>query len=222
MRGRIVGISGKAGSGKDTFYQAVLAGEGYVRVAWADELKAEAIRLHGLSYAEVFGPDKDPEVRRLLQDLGDGRRREVDPGVWIYHGLKSVKSHFDRGRAVAVTDVRYPNEAWALRGDVGRMRSFYAGYEGPVDPAIREALTHEWGEGGLLPPPGVGLVVKIERLRRPPLPPEMENHPSELAVDQVEPDLLLRVSVEGRDYLDVMRRFWATAGVQARQGVTPR
>lgn len=95
---RNIGIVGRKRSGKDTAAQALVDKLGYVRHGLADPLKAAALKLdpyvhfsceHGLGFrlsevVEVHGwedaKDVFPEVRQVLQRLGDEAGRQVHGG----------------------------------------------------------------------------------------------------------------------------------------------
>ena len=121
----VVGLTGYAGSGKDTAAGGLVA-VGYQRMAFADGVRELALAVdpwiasQGLSpvplrlsllvakrgwhWAKGF-----PEVRETLQNIGKGVRDIVGPRAW-------VDALDRRWRAagspdVVVTDVRYPNEA---------------------------------------------------------------------------------------------------------------
>ncbi|MFB7114053.1 hypothetical protein [Streptomyces sp. NPDC056291] len=126
-----IGIIGRARVGKDTAGAWLIDNRGYRRVAFADPLKAAALELDPI--VEVTGvgdyyrlgeevarwgwegvKDDTPEVRRILQELGRSIRT-LDPEFWLRLALKTTQEANDAGVPVVITDVRYPNEAEALR-----------------------------------------------------------------------------------------------------------
>ncbi|BDM70599.1 hypothetical protein HEK616_40860 [Streptomyces nigrescens] len=133
-----IGIMGLAGSGKDTAGKWLVEHRGYERVAFADPLKEAALHLdpildsahpehedpsyhddYRLSHAvREFGWERtkeQPEARRILQELG-ASIRALDPDFWLRQALKKAADVNERfGRPVVITDVRYPNEVFALR-----------------------------------------------------------------------------------------------------------
>src|SRR5690606_2872683 len=138
MSAPLVGLVGKARSGKDTFASG-LALQGFHRVAFADPLRralAETNPIVGTigrtdmtsqlsgvlaAYGGWEGLKASPyaaEVRRLLQRYGQSIRR-VDPEFWLRAGLGAAREHRSFDRAVVITDVRYANEADAIRADGG-------------------------------------------------------------------------------------------------------
>lgn len=228
----VIGLTGKAGSGKDTFYRLVLAPRGYRRIALADPVRGLALGLalisHAASrtmpaaYAEFsalavsgallrsdgqdtwldqsayyytwYGEKKSPEVRRVLQHLGTEVGRPLDPGIWAYAALMEIRRIVEGGGRVAVTDVRFPNEAAALRGDTAFLRRQYEELgKGGSHPLIREALTRSWRGGGLVVPRELGMVVRVAREGEG-LEGELGKHASEKGVDGIVPDRTIRAS----------------------------
>ncbi|WP_051304448.1 hypothetical protein [Calidithermus chliarophilus] len=208
----IIGITGKAGHGKDTLYKLLLAAHGYERIALADPVKGvtlalEYARLVGSAPARAtvvasayywwFGRKKHPEVRARLQEVGTEIVRDgVDPNFWVWMALKEIKAIVEDGGRAAVTDVRFPNEAAALRGDKGWMAGYYAHLEASQRPflePLRHDLTRTWEEGGVLPPAGAALIVKVVREGAPD-PGEAGRHASEVGVDTITPDVLVKAA----------------------------
>jgi hypothetical protein len=126
----LLGLSGVAGVGKDCAALGLKEPPyRFQRLAFADPLKTMAIEINPIvspdeytdpiecihleDLVKVAGWDKakrDPEVRRLLQELGLAARKNLGEDVWVNAALGGV--HQD-GRYV-FTDVRYPNEAQAI------------------------------------------------------------------------------------------------------------
>jgi hypothetical protein len=119
----IIGLTGYAQSGKDTVASILVENYGYQRVAFADPIRdllyatnpmlKEGYRVKGL--VDVYGWDRVkvdyPEARRLLQDLGVGARKTFGDMFWVKQALRQVNPE---GNYV-IADVRYPNEAKAIR-----------------------------------------------------------------------------------------------------------
>ncbi|WP_329105544.1 hypothetical protein OG792_32905 [Micromonospora sp. NBC_01699] len=127
----ILGLVGRKRTGKDTVAARLVEAHGFVRYAFADELRRAALALNPIivpgntpwgSYrlSEIVTADgwekakEDPEVRRTLQNYGVAIR-ELDPDFWVRLVLREVN---DDPRPVVITDVRFPNEARAVE-DVG-------------------------------------------------------------------------------------------------------
>lgn len=105
---KIIGISGKAGSGKDHLGR-LLRRFGYQNVAFAWPLKLEAIA-RGFAYEEVFDT-KPPQVRAWLQEQGMWRRGQ-DQDYWVrqLQGLVNVLHKQGGIPNFVITDMRFPNE----------------------------------------------------------------------------------------------------------------
>lgn len=125
---RFIGITGYKRSGKDTI-AGVLVEEGFTRIGFADPLKGMAYATD--PYVQVTGLQEDyhrlrfvvdsmgwerakeyADVRRFLQLLGtEGVRDHLGNDAWV-NALKLAAEPFEK---VVVPDVRFPNEASAIR-----------------------------------------------------------------------------------------------------------
>jgi len=119
----IIGLTGYAQSGKDTVANILVENYGYQRIAFADPIRdllyetnpmlKEGYRVQGL--VDVYGWDRVkvdyPEARDLLQRLGVGARKTFGDMFWVNQALKGVYPEGD----FVITDVRFPNEAKAIR-----------------------------------------------------------------------------------------------------------
>lgn len=134
----LIGISYASRSGKDTAAGALCRDLGFVRAGFADLLKdlaleCDPIVTHGpamvnrtdntkLSWIVKGGggweqaKDTFPEVRRFLENLGTGCRKVFGADFWVDRLLDNVGS--DR---VVVADVRFLNEAEAIRAKGGKI-----------------------------------------------------------------------------------------------------
>ena len=114
---KVIGISGVARVGKDTFFRALLKESpnyNLVRVAFADELKEECdeflLKNIGIS-AFTQDPDEKVLIRPFLVTYGSQLRRRKDPLCWIKRARNKLVKIGEKGDTTAVfTDVRYPNE----------------------------------------------------------------------------------------------------------------
>ena len=103
-------ISGKAESGKDSFYHLATeireedSNDAFARLSFGDEVKSVAYK------AFKWDGKKDVKGRRLLQWLGDGAR-EYDENIWITRTIEhfGALKHGENSK-VFFTDCRYPNE----------------------------------------------------------------------------------------------------------------
>ena len=153
----IVGLCGLARSGKDTAAAHLVDNFGYRRIAFADamrtalerldpfvQLGSAHLRLSTVLAARGWDAAKEaPDVRRLLQRFGtEVGRSMMGEDVWVDMALRGV-SPDDR---VVVTDVRFPNEAAAVRrlgGIVVEVQRPGAGLGGDVATHASEAMAFD-------------------------------------------------------------------------------
>ncbi len=127
IRPRLIGLTGKAGSGKDAC-GALLRMLGYKRYGFADEVRNEIENSFKDNYSIPLFPDHiladwlvcacEPEgvmwrkpmlsqARNLAQWWGTSLRRTQDPEYWI----KKMESKLERETSpVVITDIRFKNE----------------------------------------------------------------------------------------------------------------
>lgn len=118
----IIGLTGRAGAGKDyTFKWLDERDYPVTRLAWADNLKKEIedVLNYGQRLDALWDKPYPPEVRKLLQWWGTDLRRGQDPEYWVKK-MKAELAPYAAGgpltdRVAVVTDVRFPNEAVAIR-----------------------------------------------------------------------------------------------------------
>lgn len=139
MNAPLIGLIGKKRVGKDTFAATLTERHGYTRVALADPLRDAARELdpimgtfplldEGLTrvrewrYSDVIdsigyekAKDYAPEIRRTLQKLGQAIRT-IDPEFWLRAAMAKVDAI---DGPVVITDVRFPNEADAIKAAGG-------------------------------------------------------------------------------------------------------
>jgi hypothetical protein len=127
----IIGLTGYAQSGKDTVANVFVEQYGFTRVAFADKIREFLYEFNpvvvqpdllGSMYLresiDLVGWDKakqDPEVRRMLQDLGVSARKVFSEDFWI----KQAIGAYQPSDNVIVTDVRFTNEADYLKSFPG-------------------------------------------------------------------------------------------------------
>jgi hypothetical protein len=116
---QLIGLSGFARSGKDTFYERSKLllekhGKKAVRVAFADALKSECDELLSKytnisAFTEI---DKEKElIRPLLVTYGTHIRRALNENCWLEKIQPEVIEYLKSDYYVFVTDVRFKNEA---------------------------------------------------------------------------------------------------------------
>jgi hypothetical protein len=106
----IIGLSGKAGTGKDFVARNILRPLGYQNVAYAWPLKLAAMQ-NGFTYEEAF-ITKPPRVRQWLQEHGTKMRDTVSPTYWVDQ-LEQLITVLNREGGIekfVITDVRFYNE----------------------------------------------------------------------------------------------------------------
>lgn len=133
---RNLALIGKARSGKDSAAAHLVATQAYTRLAFADALKTMAMGINPIvAYGQQSGAyyeqrlsdvvrsvgweaakDNYPEVRRFLQHVGQGVR-ERQPNYWLSIVTRQIQSAKLWNMPVVVTDVRYENEARALKAN---------------------------------------------------------------------------------------------------------
>lgn len=129
---QLIGISGVARSGKDTFGKHLEA-LGYKVLAFAEPMRAAARAIDPVvgtnllgdlvNYSgavDTYGYDEAkarfPEMRRFLQRLGtEFGREQLGENFWVDTALQN----WSPGMFVAITDVRFRNEAKAIKSRGG-------------------------------------------------------------------------------------------------------
>lgn len=124
MNPLLIGLSGKAGAGKTTLANHLTSEYGYHQFAFADALKDVVGRAFGFSDEQLYGDQKeipDPRFgkspRWCLQYLGTEVFRSIWPEIWIWNLRQSIMDFLSTNgqRLIVVTDVRFRDEAEALR-----------------------------------------------------------------------------------------------------------
>jgi len=150
----IIGLAGVARAGKNTVADYLSENYGYKQVSFADPIKDaiyqlnpivtfsahEDLRLQyvvdheGWEFAKNYA-----EVRRLLQIFGTEVGREMfGTDIWVKKALENVE-YFDR---IVVTDVRFPDEAEAIKRLYGEVWRIDRG--SPINDHISENALNHW------------------------------------------------------------------------------
>lgn len=150
----LIGLTGPAGSGKDSVADSLARLAGFVRVAFADALRAEVCAAFGvpLQYLTARDTKEHPiqalalsrcmavgftqtmqeldrtldvdaprSPRQVMQWWGTEFRRSKDVGYWVSRAERRIARLRKHGQLVVVTDVRFADEAEALRGMGGML-----------------------------------------------------------------------------------------------------
>ena len=147
----IIGLAGYARSGKNTV--ADLLGHKYKQVAFADPMRAALYKMNPIIDAHIdvvdaveeYGWDKAkdlfPEIRRLLQVLGtEVGRHMIHENVWVGIALRGMLPTDD----VVITDVRFINEAIAIKKLGGEVWRVDREGVGAVNGHISEHALKDW------------------------------------------------------------------------------
>jgi hypothetical protein len=161
----LIGLSGAAGAGKDAVALALTERHNFKRFALATKMKECAlaidpivdfdmttvaldtgVRVRPIRLSELIekmGPEKakkHPEVRRLYQRIGTEMGREtISKDLWVKLVFELMADQ--RGRDVVISDVRFLNEADAIRrrgGFLWRVIRPGAGLEGEAAKHVSE------------------------------------------------------------------------------------
>ena len=147
MKPLIVGIAGRKRSGKNSV--AALAARGFLRLAFADHLKWLIMQTWDMSFDQVFSDELKEQVdprwgfspRQALQQVGTEVGRKLHSDTWVRKTLDTIRRgsrgeevilpNFEMGYFEHITfdesyaqrwvipDVRFPNEADAIRNQGG-------------------------------------------------------------------------------------------------------
>lgn len=145
----IIGLCGAAGSGKNAVADGLASKYGFRSMALADPLYDAVAAITGLSVAELQDRRiKETTIdwigrspRQLLQSLGtEWGRDTVSRTLWIDRLFQRLDEATLAGTSVVVTDVRFDNEAAALRDRYGARIWRVSRQDGIV---VGEAMRHQ-------------------------------------------------------------------------------
>ena len=140
----IIGLTGAAGSGKNTVADMLCEMAFFTQIGFADPLYSMISSMTGLpeailrdravKEATIDWLGKSP--RELLQNLGTEWGREfIGEHVWVTACMRRAMDFVQAGRGVVITDVRFSNEAQAIfqaGGVVWRVLRPAGGVGGPA------------------------------------------------------------------------------------------
>lgn len=120
---KLIGVHGKARSGKDTIARILVDEHGFVRTAFADPLKAASAVLFGwpvdLAFSDEIKGYKSPlwdiTGRTAFQRLGDAMKIGFGTDFWIKRWACEYARLKDK-HSIVVADVRTNAEADMIRG----------------------------------------------------------------------------------------------------------
>lgn len=118
MTGKLIGLAGHAGSGKDFVYDLLTTEFSDIqRVAFADEVRFEVEDAlnGGMPLYSVWDKPYSDEVRALLQWWGTEYRRNQDEMYWVNKARATIEEALEWADLVVVTDMRFINEAALIK-----------------------------------------------------------------------------------------------------------
>lgn len=143
---RLVGIGGLKRSGKDTLAEHWARQYGYVVMGMSDPLLEMALVLdpyipfenprrtllgsvhYGSALSSIVEQEgyvkakEYPEVRAFLQRLGtDVGREMIDQDLWTKQAEKTIQKHWEDGKRVVITGIRFPNEIEMIQRLEGKL-----------------------------------------------------------------------------------------------------
>jgi len=133
----IIGLSGPAHSGKSTVAKHLIHDHKWQKVSFASPIKT-MIGALGVSPSALYGNEKNESCPELLgrsarygmQTLGDWGR-SIHPDLWVEHLRMNAMPLLHAGKCLVCDDVRYANEATAIRelgGVIVQIKPSYEGY----------------------------------------------------------------------------------------------
>lgn len=148
----VIGISGRAGSGKDTVANELVRNAGLVRYGMADPIKAmldvfyaalgKTTHWEDREWKEAVDPELGFSPRRAAQLLGTEWGRTLNPLIWIKCADAFIWKARERGeRGVVIPDIRYDNEGWHIRL-INRIAGFYAALVHLDRPGVEVVAAH--------------------------------------------------------------------------------
>lgn len=122
----LIGIAGRARSGKDTVANFIVAAIGGYRYSFADPIRAMLAPL-GVGMSDPYWQARKEEPipalgvspRRMMQTLGtEWGRQLINPDLWL---IMAHQRLLQSGPGMVISDVRFDNEAAWIRKHGGRI-----------------------------------------------------------------------------------------------------
>lgn len=124
----LIGLAGTKRSGKDTVARYLRERHGFAHESFAGPIRRFAADVLGLTADELESCKEEPvgwldgmTPRKLMQLVGtEGGRDLIHPQLWIRSAMRRASMH-THGAGVVLSDVRFPNEAEAIRYSGGKV-----------------------------------------------------------------------------------------------------
>ena len=122
----LIGIAGRARSGKDTVANFIIAAIGGYRYSFADPIRAMLAPL-GVDMSDPYWQARKEDIipalgvspRRMMQTLGtEWGRNLISPDLWLVLAHQRLLRN---GPGMVISDVRFENEAAWIRKHGGRI-----------------------------------------------------------------------------------------------------
>ena len=116
----LIGVAGRARSGKDTVANFIVAAIGGYRYSFADPIRAMLVPL-GVDMSDPYWQARKEEPipalgvspRRMMQTLGtEWGRQLINPDLWL---IMAHQRLLQNGPGMVISDVRFDNEAAWIR-----------------------------------------------------------------------------------------------------------
>jgi enamine deaminase RidA (YjgF/YER057c/UK114 family) len=151
----LIGLTGYAGSGKDTVADILVRDHGFKRYAFADKMREALLTLNpfveecGLSLQDILSNEtwdeakrRYPEVRELLQRFGtEVGRAMFGEDFWVDLVARQIEDELPWGSNVVMTDVRFANEANWVYHEFGTVLRITRPGVGPANDHSSEKLS---------------------------------------------------------------------------------
>lgn len=140
----LIGITGRARSGKDTVADFIISITGGYKYSFADPLKQMLLPL-GIDMSEPFWQehkeatilDYNASPRRLMQTLGtEWGRQLIHPDLWVILANRKLR---ECARDMVIADIRFENEATWVRSQSGIVIHVLRKSAVPVEQHVSEA-----------------------------------------------------------------------------------
>ena len=146
----LIGLVGKARSGKDTVADHLVKNYNFRKIAFSDKLKKVCSELLDLTPEQCYGDLKEVVDQRygktprwILQHIGADVFRAIRPDIWADIAIKRYRELAPKCSGVVISDIRFPNELEAVQraeGIIWRIcRPDHDGASGGIDAHSSEA-----------------------------------------------------------------------------------